>query len=127
LKKGRILYKVIAMAMRIVRDKISLQDLKEIAQKQFGYMVKAVVDIERKIIAVGGELHADEEVLLSEDGSKRENVWGINLHLEKSKEDWVEFDSMINIKPQFKNRSRSVEDVIIQEKIKSIVNEMVVR
>ncbi len=115
------------MVIQIIRDQISFESLKEIAKGQFGYMVKAVVDIRRKIMAVGGELHADEEVLLSEDGSEREDVWGINLYLENSPEDWIAFDSMINIKPQYGNRSRGVEDVGIQQKIKTIVNEIVVR
>lgn len=77
-------------------------------------------------MAVGGELHADEEVLLSEqEGSKREDTWGINFYPKKSSADWIEFDSMINLKPHFGNRSRDVEDKAIREKITVIVNKLV--
>lgn len=114
------------MTMKIIRDSISKQELQEIAKNQFGNLVKAVVDIEQGIMAIGGELHADEEVLLSEqEGSKRKNTWGINIYPEKDGEDWIEFDSIINIKPQYNNRSRGVEDMLLRDKIKLIVNKLV--
>lgn len=115
------------MEIKIVREPIKLDELREIAKNQFGNLVKAVVDIEQEIMAIGGELHADEEILLSEDGSRRENTWGINLYPEKTGDDWIEFDSMINIKPQHNNRSRGVENADIQEKIKTIINKLVIR
>jgi len=115
------------MEIIIIKDKIEIGKLKEIAKNQFGSLVKAVVDIDNELMAIGGELHADEEVLLSENGSKRENIWGINLYPEKSENDWVEFDSMINIKPQYNNSSRGVENVDIQNKIIVIVNKLVSR
>lgn len=124
---GRNNSRIIAMAIKIIRDAIDLKELKEMAKGQFGDLVKAVIDVHKEIIAIGGELHADEEVLLSENGSKRENTWGINLYPEKSKDDWIEFDSMINIKPQYNNRSRGIEDVSIQKQIKSIVNKLIKR
>lgn len=99
----------------------------EIAREEFGDIVKAVVDIEQEIMAVGGELHADEEVFLSENkGSKRENTWGINLYPKKTDEEWIEFNSMVNIKPAFGNRSRGVESLEIQKKIKETVKKLVV-
>lgn len=113
------------MAIRIVTKSISPGELKEIAKGQFGDFVKAVVDIEKGIMAVGGELHADEEVVLSEQGSERKNTWGINIYVEKTGDDWIEFDSMINIKPRYNNRSRGVEDRSIQDKIRETVNELV--
>lgn len=98
----------------------------EIAKGQFGNLVKAVVDVEQGIMAVGGELHADEEVLLMEqEGSKREHIWGINLYPEKTGEDWIEFDSVINLKPSFGNRSRGVDNPEIQKKIRNIVEKLV--
>ena len=114
------------MEIKIIKSPISKERLKEIAKNQFGDLVKAVVDVEKEIMAIGGELHADEEVLLMEqENSKRENTWGINLYLEKGEDEWIEFDSMINIKPSYENRSRSVENSEIQEKIKSIVKKLV--
>lgn len=115
------------MEIKIVKDSVSLQELIKIASEEFGDVVKAVVDIEKEIMAVGGELHADEEVLLTEnENSSRENTWGINLRLDKFGEEFIEFDSMINLKPHFGNRSRGVEDERIREKIKKIVNKLIV-
>lgn len=115
------------MAVRIIKNSIGIDELKQIAKGQFGDFVKAVVDVEQGIMAIGGELHSDEEVLLSENGSKRENTWGINIYPEKSDDDWIEFDSMINIKPQYNNRSRGVEDGGIREKVRVIVNDLIKR
>ncbi|MBU2220263.1 hypothetical protein KJ665_03950 [Patescibacteria group bacterium] len=95
------------------------------SQKMFGNIVKAVVDIEKKIMAVDGELHADEEMLLTEDGSKRENVWGINFHPDDSGDDFVEFDSMINLKPHLGNRTRGVDNEETRKRIIEVVNKLV--
>jgi hypothetical protein len=76
--------------MTIVRERISLGDLDQMAKAQFGDLVKAVVDVERGIMAVGGELHADEEALLLEDGSSQQHLWGINLYPEVTGEGWIE-------------------------------------
>ena len=98
------------------------EELKESAHETFVSLVKAVVDIEREIMAIGGELHADEEAILIENGSKNKNLWGINIHLNEPENEWIEFDSMINLKPALGNRSRSVENAEIQEKIKKVVS-----
>jgi len=114
------------MEIQIVKKAIPKEKLLEMAKSQFGDLVKAVVDVKQEIMAVGGELHADGEVLLMEEhGSKREDTWGINLYPEKSEDEWIEFGSMINIKPSFGNRSRSVEDANIQTKIRQIVGKLV--
>ena len=115
------------MVVEIIQKPISFTDLQEIAKNQFGDLVKAVVDVEKEVMAIGGELHADEEVLLSENGSKREDMWGINIYPEKFGEDWVEFDSMINIKPHFGNRSRGIDNLKIRERILRIVNKLISR
>ena len=75
-------------------------------------------------MAVGGELHADEEAVLLEQGSKQENLWGINLYVEKPKEEWLQFDSMINIRPRQNNRSKGVENPEIQKEIIEVVNSL---
>ena len=118
-------YYNINMLIKIIRDKISKSELVEIARNQFGDLVKAVVDIEKEIIAIGGELHADEEALLLEQDSRQENLWGINIYPNQTGDDWIEFDSMINIRPSQGNRSRGVVDLGIQKKIKDIVNKLV--
>ena len=96
--------------MKIVSDNISISELKQMATRGFGDLVKAVVDIEKEIIAVDAELHADEESLLLKNGSKNKNLWGINLYPDIEDNDWIEFDSMINLRPTQNNRSRDVED-----------------
>ncbi len=97
------------------------------AKTGFGDLVKAVVDVAQGIMAIGGELHADEEVLLMEkENSRRENTWGINIYPKKSENEWIEFDSMVNIKPSLGNRSRDVENSEIREVIKKIVRKLIV-
>ena len=111
--------------MEIITDKISVAKLKKMAEKMFGNLVKAVVDTRKEIMAIDGELHADEQALLLENGSKQENLWGINIYLDKSGEDFVEFDSVINIRPSQQNRSRSVDNPEIKKKLLEIVNKLV--
>lgn len=111
--------------MKIVRNKIQLEELKKLAKSGFGELVKVVVDVDRKIMAVDGELHADEEALLLEDGSLQRNLWGINLYPEIEAADWIEFDSMINLRPSVGNLSRNVKDPAIRERIITIVNKLV--
>ncbi|MEK7580090.1 MAG: DUF5674 family protein [Patescibacteria group bacterium] len=113
--------------MQIVKDKISIEELKNLAQKMFGNFVKAVVDVEQKIMAIDGELHSDEEGLLLENGSKQQNIWGINLYPEIQGDDWIEFDSMINLRPSQGNRTRGVDDPEIKKRIREIVNDLINR
>ena len=114
--------------MRIIdsQNPVRLDELREMAA-MFGDMVKAVVDIRRDIMAVDAELHADEEALLIENGSDQNSLWGINLYPELNGDDFLEFDSMINLRPSQGNRSRGVEDPEIQERIRNIVNRLVIR
>ena len=92
-----------------------------------GGMVKAVVDVEKRIIALDAELHADEEELLLEAGSAQANLWGINLYPDVAHEDWIEFDSMINLRPSQGNRSRAVDDPRLRQQIVEIVSQLVKR
>ena len=112
--------------IKVVKNSIRKKELVDIAKKQFGDLVKAVVDVEQGIMAIGGEMHADEEVILMEqESSKREYTWGINLYPEKSGEELIEFDSIINIKPSYGNRSRDVGNPKTREEIKMIVNKLI--
>jgi len=111
--------------MKIVTENITIAELEEMSKNMFGNLVKAVVDIEKGIMAVDADLHADEEALLLENGSAQKNLWGINLYPELSGEDFVEFDSMINLRPGQGNRSRGVDEGEIQKKIVEIVNTLV--
>ena len=114
------------MKILIVKDFIKKNELHKIAAAGFGDIVKAVVDIKQEIMAVGGELHADEETkLIEEHDSKRANLWGVNLYLNKTATEWIEFDSMINIKPQYGNSSRGVENEETRNKIVLLVSKLV--
>jgi hypothetical protein len=110
-----------APPVRIVRGALARAELAAIAAGQFGDMVKAVVDVARGIMAIGGELHADEEASLLDDGSRQADLWGINLYPGASGDDWIEFDSMVNIRPSQGNTSRDVEDEQLREVIRRIV------
>lgn len=111
------------MEIQIVKDAIQKAKLKRIAEESGGDFVKGVVDIEKGIMAIGGEFHADEEILLMErEESERKNLWGVNLYPDRLGEEWIEFDSLINIRPSQGNRSMSVEDHDTRERIKKAVN-----
>jgi len=113
------------MEITLVDKPISRQDLKTAARPYYEEVVKAVVDVEKGIMAIGGELHADEEKFLIEMESKQEHLWGINLFTELDPPDMVEFDSMINIRPSRNNRSRGVEDTRIRKRIQEIVTSLI--
>ena len=95
------------------------------AETRFGDLVKAVVDVRRNIMALDADLHADEEALLLENGSAQADLWGINLYPGLPTADWIEFDSMINIRPSQGNRSRGVDDPVIQARIIDVVDSLV--
>lgn len=109
------------MAIEIIRRAIPRAQLTVLAESQFGDMVKAVIDVERRVMAIGGELHSDEEALLIDDGSAQANLWGINLYPAEPGDGWIEFDSMINVRPAQGNRSRNVDDPGLQDRIRQIV------
>ena len=114
--------------MKLVENKISNDELKKMSEKMFGGLIKAVVDIEKEIMVVDAELHSDEEELLLANESKQENLWGINIYPENiGNENWIEFDSMINIRPAIGNRSRGIDNSKICEKIIKIVNKLVTK
>jgi len=111
--------------MQILQQAISISELKEMAQNTFGDMIKCVADVKRGLLAVDADLHADLERLLLEDGSAQENLWGFNLWVEEEGEDFIEFDSLINIRSWQGNPSRSVEDPQVRGAIKSIVDKFI--
>ncbi len=108
--------------MKIINEIILIDELKDMAKEIFGDMIKGVVDIDQEIIAINAELHSDLESLLLENGSLQQNLWGINIYPELVNNNFIEFDSLINIRPSQNNRSRGVENEEIQSKIIEIVN-----
>lgn len=111
--------------MKII-NKVSIAELKEMAAKMYGSLVKADVDVAKKIVIIDMEMHADGEAALLQSGSRQEDLWGINLYPAKfGKPGFIEFDSMINLKPRQNNMTRSVEDPKTRQQIIAIISEVV--
>lgn len=111
--------------MKILDGKITRDTLKAMAQERFGEMIKAVIDLDKKIIAVDAELHADLEALLLEAGSQQKSLWGVNFYPELQGDDFIEFDSMINIRPAAGNKSRGVDDPQKRAAIIQVANQWI--
>jgi hypothetical protein len=111
--------------MQVIQKPLGSQDIKQLALNIFGDMVKGVVDVEKQILALDAELHSDLEALLLKNGSQQKNLWGINLYPDSTGEEFVEFDSMINMRPSQGNRSRRVEDASVRQKIMNVVKKWV--
>lgn len=114
------------MKIKIVKKQITKDDLKKIAKEWFGTMVKAVVDLEKNIIAIGGEMHADAEAILIEQGSKQDNLWGINLYPDEKDENFIKYISLINISPRRKNLDMEIQDPEIRSQIKKLVDKLII-
>lgn len=111
--------------MIILDKQISRSELSAIAGNFYGDMVKAVSDVRNGVLAVDAELHSDLERFLLENGSNQEDLWGFNIYPEMEGEDFIEFDSLINIRPRQNNRSRYVESDEIREEIAEIVGKYI--
>ncbi len=110
--------------MHLVDQHISMEELRRIAADRFGDLVKAVIDVRLGVMVVGAQLHADEEAFLLDRGSQQEDLWGINIWPDKPREEWVEFDSMINLRPSWGNRSRGVDDPKTRRTIVEVVEKL---
>ena len=107
-------------------DKISLAELTEMSKKMYDPMVKAVVDTRQKLLVVDAEMHVDEEQWLLENGSQQADLWGFNIYpAEFGTDKFIEYDSMINIRPRQNNRSREIESKEIRTQIEAIVRGIV--
>lgn len=113
--------------MIILKEQVTIQYIDELAQNLYGDMIKAVADVDKGVIAIDAELHSDLEMLLLEDGSSQESLWGFNIYPKLEEDDYIEFDSLINIRPRQNNRSRDVENEEIRKKIIVLVNQFIKR
>lgn len=111
--------------MKLVDKAISKLELKKMSERFSGGLVKAVVDIEKEIMVIDAPMHADEEKELLDLGSYQDNLWGINLYPDLANEDFIEFDSMINVRPRLNNFTRGIDSKELQEKIVSVVTKLV--
>lgn len=106
---------------------IPADELRALARGRFGDLVKGVVDLRRRVLLLDADLHADQEAELLAEGSAQADLWGINLYPDLAGEDWLEFDSMINLRPSFGNRSRGVDDAATRQAIRELVERVVTR
>jgi hypothetical protein len=111
--------------MRLVSGPTPLSELKKECMTHFSTMIKAVVDVSKAIMAVDAELHADQEAFLLEQGSNQADLWGINIYPEKVSDEFIEFTSLINIRPSQENPSMEVLDPAVRERIVEIVGELI--
>lgn len=112
--------------MKTVDTTISITELSNMAEKMYGNLIKAVVDLQKGILVVDAEMHADEEQYLLDSGSKQNDLWGINLYPSKfGTDDFIEFESMINIRPRQQNMSRGVEDPKIRKLIIELIDKKI--
>ena len=114
------------MPTKIIDNQVQKTDLLDLELKsKHGALVKAVVDIKRAIMITGMTMHSDGEEILLENGSKQVDLWGISLYLQQSDDGWIEYDAVINLRPSHGNDSRGVNDPLIRQKIREIVNQLV--
>jgi len=113
--------------MRIIEKSISKKELRQLSVEAFGNLVKAVVDIEKEIMVIDAELHADEEALLLSKGSRQIDLWGINLYPDLNDDEFIEYDSMINLRPNQGNTTRGIDNPEIRNKIKKIISQLVIK
>lgn len=109
----------------IVAQRIDPAELAQLVLHTFGDMVKIVVDLERRLIAVGGGLHADAEHLLLESGSRQADLWGANYHPGSGPKECIEYTAMINIRPNQKNRGMLIEDPDVRERVRELTFELI--
>ncbi len=109
----------------VVHDRIALADLATIVDRFFSDMVKVVIDVRREVAAVGGELHADAEQVLLEDGSLQEDLWGANYYPGRGLEGCIEFTALINIRPSQGNRSMEIEDAGVRDRVRELMHRLV--
>ena len=113
------------MKIKLFTSHVSKEELLELAQDSYVDMVKGVVDLKKRVLALGGELHADAEQILLDQGSKQEDLWGFNIFIDKNRDEYLEYKSMINIRPKQGNRDREVKDINLRNQIKSMIDAMV--
>jgi len=103
----------------VLDQRIAPADLARLL-RPFGDMVKYVADVERGLIALGGELHADAEQVLLEQGSRQADLWGANYYPGRGREGCIEFTSLINIQPERGNPGMEIADPGIRERIRAL-------
>ena len=110
--------------IKVIRDRITEEELREFLGKPYSEMVKFVVDIRKDFMALGGALHADGEALLLDEGSSQSDLWGGNIYPARSKDNCIEYVSLINIRPSAGNSSTQVQDEAIRRRMKQVAEKL---
>ncbi len=118
-------YMTIMEDIIIVDEQIPLSEVKNLAQKSYQTMIKGVVDLRREVIAIGGEWHMDANNTLISDGSMQPDCWGFNIVFALPQNEWIEYHSLINIRPAQGNRSQEIQDQKLRDHMKSIINQRI--
>ncbi|KKW20057.1 MAG: hypothetical protein UY63_C0002G0016 [Parcubacteria group bacterium GW2011_GWA2_51_10] len=113
------------MNIKIIKDPVSLEEVRSLAEEIYQDMIKGAVDIEREIIALGGEWHMDANAALLSEGSAQENIWGFNIHVDERGDEAVKYVSLINIRPQQGNRSMEIQDQELRRKIRVLIAQII--
>jgi Protein of unknown function (DUF5674) len=103
--------------IHILRSRATPDQMRQMMET-LGVYVKLAVDVEEEILAEGGELHADCEKVLLEEGSNQSDLWGANWYPLKQT---LDYESLINIRSKDNNRSMEVQNPITREQIKDVV------
>ncbi len=111
----------------IVRERIAPEELGRLVRLHFQDMAKLVVDVERGVVGVGGELHADAEQVLLEDGSRPYDLWGANYYPGRGPERCLEYTALINVRPSQGNRTMTIQDRAVRERIRALAFERIGR
>jgi len=109
------------MIIKLINQKITESELREIAKDFYIVMIKGVVDVERGILAMGGEYHIDANIVLIENGSRQQDIWGFNWYFDRAGDERIEYVSLINIRPAQGNRTMEVQDVSLRDTMKTII------
>lgn len=111
--------------MKFIDINISKDELRKMSEAFAGGLIKAVIDVRKEVMVVDAPMHADEEKELLDMGSSQDDLWGINLYPNMPDDDFIEFDSMINVRPRLNNFTRGIDDQSLQNKIIAIVAKLV--
>ena len=106
--------------IHVLKELASSTQISEMLQ-EYDKMIKIVVDIRRRILSGGGEMHSDCESILLEDGSEQDDLWGANWYPAEQR---IEFESLINIRPRLGNRNVLIQDENIRRQVESVTNEL---
>jgi hypothetical protein len=108
-------------------EPIVIDDLRRLVPGRFRDFVKGVIDLRREILLIDADMHADQEAVLLAEGSAQQDLWGVNFYPQIEGPDWLEFDSMINLRPSSGNQSRGVDDAMTRDAIRTLVDRLVRR